>query len=267
MENEKITVPKILRLKQEKKKIVALTAYDCLMARLVDEAGVDVILVGDSVGSVFSGYDSTLPVTLDEMLYHTRAVARARPRALLVMDMPFLSYQCGPDDAVRNCGRALKEGGAVAVKIEGGVAMAPTVRRLVEVGIPVMGHVGLTPQSIHQMGGYKVQGREEQDRKRILADALALQDAGAFSVVLECVPAILARDITRELRIPTIGIGAGADCDGQILVIHDLVGLTVNFTPRFVRRYAELGRELGRAVREYATDVREGRFPTPDQAF
>lgn len=145
--------------------------------------------------------------------------------------------------------------------------MAPTVRRLVEVGIPVMGHVGLTPQSIHQMGGYKVQGREEQDRKRILADALALQDAGAFSVVLECVPAILARDITRELRIPTIGIGAGADCDGQILVIHDLVGLTVNFTPRFVRRYAELGRELGRAVREYATDVREGRFPTPDQAF
>ncbi|MBI2059091.1 MAG: 3-methyl-2-oxobutanoate hydroxymethyltransferase [Nitrospirae bacterium] len=267
MENEKITAPGILRLKTEQKKIVVLTAYDYTMARILDEAGVDILLVGDSVGSVFSGYSSTLPVTMEEMLYHTRAVARGRKRALLVMDMPFLSYQAGLEEAVRNCGRALKEGGAEAVKLEGGRAIAPTIRRLTELGIPVMGHVGLTPQSIHQMGGYKVQGRAEPDRARIIEDAEAVQESGAFSVVLEGVPSALASEVTRRLKIPTIGIGAGAGCDGQVLVIYDLLGLFQDFSPKFVKRYAELGKEVGQAVREYADDVRSGRFPGPENSF
>lgn len=267
MDNHKVTVPQILRYKEEHRKIVALTAYDYLMSRVVDAAGVDIILVGDSVGSVFSGYENTLPVTMEEMLYHTRAVARGCKRALLVMDMPFLSYQTGVEDAVRNCGRALKEAGAHAVKLEGGVPFARTIRALVDSGIPVMGHVGLTPQSIHRMGGYKVQGREAADQTRIEADARAVEESGAFSVVLEGVPATLAESITRSLRIPTIGIGAGPGCDGQILVIYDLLGLFDDFTPKFVKRYAELKKDALRAVQGYAEEVREGRFPGPEHSF
>ncbi len=258
-------------MKAEGRKIVALTAYDYLLARLLDECEIDVLLVGDSVGTVIQGHETTLPVTLEEMIYHVRLVSRARPRALVVADMPFLSYQVGISEALRNAGRLLKEGGAEAVKVEGGMNIAPIVRALVRVDIPVMGHVGLTPQSVHRMGGYRVQGREPGrrpgQRDRILEDARAIEEAGAFALVLEGIPSDLAREITERARIPTIGIGAGPHCDGQILVTHDLLGLTGDAAPKFVKRYADLRSVICDAVRAYSADVRAGVFPSEEYAY
>ncbi len=261
-----MTIPDILRMKQERRRITMMTAYDYPFARLVDGGGVDAILVGDSLGVVFSGYDTTLPVTMDEMIYHTRAVARAKPQALLVTDMPFMSYHTGVEEACRNCGRMIQEGGAQAVKIEGGMNMSHVIRAVTAIDIPVMGHIGLTPQSIHRMGGYKVQGRREQ-AERVMEDALAVQAAGAFSIVLEGIPSSLAASITAELSIPTIGIGAGPDCDGQVLVVHDILGLCEKYSPKFVKRYAELAPVISDAVSRYVQEVRTGAFPTEEHSF
>jgi 3-methyl-2-oxobutanoate hydroxymethyltransferase len=263
---KKITIPEILQMKQEGRRITVLTAYDYPFARLVDQGGVDIILVGDSAGVVFAGHDTTLPVTMDEMLYHVKAVRRAAPKALVVADMPFMSCQTGTEDACRNCGRMIKEGGAEAVKIEGGMNMAHVIRAVTSMDIPVMGHVGLTPQSFHRMGGYKVQGRKDQ-AVRIMDDALAVQAAGAFAVVLEGIPARLAADISAELSIPTIGIGAGPECSGQVLVIHDILGLCEKYSPKFVKRYAEMGPLVSEAVRQYVSEVRQGEFPDEAHSF
>lgn len=263
---KKVTIPEILAMKHEDRKIAVLTAYDYPTARLVDSGGVDVILVGDSAGVVFSGHENTLPVTMDEMLYHVKAVVRARPKALVVADMPFMACQCGEVEALKNCGRMLKEGGAEAVKIEGGVNMAQIIRAVTEMDIPVMGHVGLTPQSVHRMGGYKVQGRKEQ-AERIVEDAHAVQEAGAFAVVLEGIPAKLAGRISEMLEIPTIGIGAGPACNGQVLVIHDILGLCEKYSPKFVKRYADLGPLISEAARQYVSEVKEGQFPTEEHSF
>jgi 3-methyl-2-oxobutanoate hydroxymethyltransferase len=246
-------------------RVVMLTAYDTPSARLVDEAGVDAILVGDSLGMTVLGFDSTLPVTLDDMVRHTAAAARGAKRALVIADMPFMSFQVSPEDALRSAGRLMAEGGAGAVKLEGGAAVAETVRRIVTAGIPVMGHVGLTPQSVHQLGGYKVQAKEAAAAVQLLDDCRALQGAGAFAVVLECVPAELAAIASAELDIPTIGIGAGAGCDGEVQVFHDLLGLGGDFTPRHAKRYAELGDAIRSAVAVYADDVRAGMFPAEPQ--
>ena len=264
---EKVTVPEIRRTKQGGEKITALTAYDYSFARILDEAGVDILLVGDSLGSVIQGQESTLPVTLDEMIYHTRAVVRGRKRALVVSDMPFLSFQVSLEEAKRNAGRFLQEGGAEAVKIEGGVRMQETIEAIVQIGIPVMGHVGLTPQSIHQFGGYKVQGKEKEQREAILQDALAVEEAGAFSIVLEGVPMELAQEITRRLSIPTIGIGAGMHCDGQVLVVHDMLGLFDKYTPKFVKKYVDLKEVMAEAVKSFIAEVREGKFPDEEHSF
>lgn len=263
---KKMTIPDIIQMKHEGRRITVLTAYDYPFARLVDDGEVDIILVGDSAGVVFAGHDTTLPVTMDEMLYHVRAVKRAEPKALLVADMPFMSCQTGIEDACRNCGRMIKEGGAEAVKIEGGMKMSHVIQALTSIDIPVMGHVGLTPQSIHRMGGYKVQGRKEQ-ADQILEDALAVQAAGAFSIVLEGIPAKLAAGISAELSIPTIGIGAGPSCDGQVLVIHDILGLCEKYSPKFVKRYAELAPIISEAVKNYVNEVRSGEFPTEAHSF
>lgn len=263
---KKTTIPDIFQMKLEGRRITMLTAYDFPFARLVDQGGVDMILVGDSAGVVVAGHDTTLPVTMDEMLYHTKSVRRADPKALVVADMPFMSYQTGIEDACRNCGRMIKEGGAEAVKIEGGVNMAHVIRAVSAIDIPVMAHIGLTPQSIHRMGGYKVQGRKDQ-AERIMDDARAVQEAGAFSVVLEGIPAPLAARITAELSIPTIGIGAGPDCDGQVLVIHDILGLCEKYSPKFVKRYAELTPIITEAVKNYVDEVRAGEFPTAAHSF
>ncbi|NTW59609.1 MAG: 3-methyl-2-oxobutanoate hydroxymethyltransferase [Nitrospirae bacterium] len=263
----KITIHDICKKKAEGRKITVLTAYDFPTAQIVDEAGIDIALVGDSLGMVVQGIDSTLPVTMDEMIYHTRMVARAAKTALVVGDMPFLSYQAGIDEAVRNAGRFLKEAGAEAVKLEGGTAVAAVIRAIVAAGIPVMGHVGLTPQHIHALGGFKVQGRDEAAREKILADARAVQESGAFSVVLEAVPSSLAREIGSILSIPTIGIGAGPHCDGQVLVIHDVLGLFDRFTPKFVKRYASLKDQALKAVRDYKQEVESGTFPAEEQSF
>ncbi len=267
MESKKITVPIIMKMKEQREKIAALTAYDYLMALFLDEAGIDIILVGDSGAMVFSGYETTIPITMDEMIYHTRAASRGVKRALLVSDMPFLSFQIGSEDAMRNAGRFIKEGGAEAVKMEGGEAIAETVHRVVNAGIPVMGHLGLTPQSINRFGGYKVQARTEQEVNRLVSDALALEQAGAFSIVLEKVPAAAAKMVTEAVKIPTIGIGAGADCDGQILVTHDMLGLFEKFRPKFVRVYAELGREIREASARYTEDVKLGKFPSVEESY
>jgi 3-methyl-2-oxobutanoate hydroxymethyltransferase len=264
---KKVTVPEVVRMKARGEKIAALTAYDSLLASILDSAGIDVILVGDSGAMVFAGHETTLPITLDEMLYHTKAVRRGVQRALLVVDMPFLSYQTSVEEAIHNAGRMLKEGGAEAVKLEGGRPVVETVRRLVEIGIPVMGHLGLTPQSIHAFGGYKVQATDEDRAKRLLEDARMLEEAGAFSIVLEKIPADLARRVTESIGIPTIGIGAGVHCDGQILVTHDMLGLFEKFLPKFVRRYAELGAEIRKACNEYASDVRAGKFPSVEESY
>ncbi len=264
---KRVSITDLKAMKKRGEKIVMLTAYDYPSARLVEEAGVPIILVGDSLGMVVLGYDSTIPVTMDEMLHHVKAVVRGTSRAHVVADMPFMSYQASPQEALRNAGRMLKEGGAQSVKLEGGARIADTVRLLVESGIPVMGHLGLTPQSVNQFGGYKVQGKTPAAAVKLLNDALALQEAGAYAVVLETVPVQVARAITRRLSIPTIGIGAGPDCDGQVQVFHDLLGLFTDFVPKHARRYAEAGSSIVQAVREYAADVREGRFPTERESF
>ncbi len=267
LERKKITVPALLSMKLRGEKIAALTAYDCLMASLLDEAGVDLILVGDSVAMVFGGHETTLPITLDEIIYHTRAVRRGLKNALLVADMPFLSYQVSPEQAVLNAGRLLKEGGAEAVKLEGGSVMAETIHRLVQVGIPVMGHLGLTPQSINAIGGYALQASHAESAKTLLEEALQLQEAGVFALVLEKIPAKVAAEVTRALRIPTIGIGAGPECDGQILVTHDLLGLFEKFKPKFVRRYAEVGRTMREAFAAYGKEVKAGTFPSEQESY
>jgi 3-methyl-2-oxobutanoate hydroxymethyltransferase len=264
---EKVTVPQIVKMKQAGQKIAVLTAYDYSFARILDDAGIDILLVGDSVGSVVQGQESTLPVTLEEMIYHTRIVARGRKRALLVADMPFLSYQVSVEEAKRNAGRFLSEGGAEAVKVEGGVPVLKTIEAIAQMGIPVMGHVGLTPQSIHRFGGYKVQGKEKEAREKIMRDALAVEEGGAFSIVLEGIPLDLAEEITRRLSIPTIGIGAGIHCDGQVLVVHDLLGLFDAYTPKFVKRYADLKTVMADAVKRFITEVRDGNFPDDEHSF
>lgn len=266
MGDRKVSVRELLKFKKEGRKIAMLTAYDFTTARLLDESGIDVILVGDSLSNVFQGNETTLPVTVDEMIYHTRAVSRAVKRAMVVADMPFLSYQVSETDALYNAGRFLKEAGAHAVKIEGGREVSGLVRRMVEIGIPVMGHIGLTPQSVHALGGYRVVGREEEEAQKLVEDALELERAGAFSVVLELVPADLARKITESLKIPTIGIGSGPHCDGQVLVVSDMLGLSeVNY--RFVKRYASLADEIRKAARNYAEEVRSGAFPSDEHSF
>ena len=264
---DKVTVPEIIKMKERGEKITCLTAYDYSFARILDQAGVDILLVGDSVGCVIQGRPNTLPVTLDEMIYHTRIVVRGRKRALVVADMPFLSFQVSKERAVRNAGRFLQEAGAEAVKLEGGVAMRETIEAIVRVGIPVMGHVGLTPQSVHRFGGYKIQGKEKEQWTNIVSDALAVEEAGAFAVVLEGMPRDLGKEISARLTIPTIGIGAGASCDGQVLVIHDMLGLFDEFTPKFVKRYADLKSIMRGAVESFISDVREQKFPGEEHSF
>lgn len=261
------TILDFQRMKEQGEKIAVLTAYDFPLARLLDLAGIDMLLVGDSVGPVVAGYDNTLPVTMDEMVYHTRAVARAANQALVVADLPFLSYQVDLAEARRNAGRLVKEGGAQAVKLEGGEAVAETIRAIVAMDVPVVGHIGLTPQSIHRMGGYRVQGRQEAQARQLLKDAQAVADAGAFAVVLEGIPATLAREITASLAIPTIGIGAGVACDGQVLVLHDILGLCEKYSPKFVKRYADAAALISGAAAEYIREVKAGTFPGDEHSF
>ena len=259
-----IRIHKLQEMKQAGEQIPAMTAYDFPTARLVDEAGIPVILVGDSLGNVVLGYESTVRVTMDEIIHHTKAVVRGASNALIVADMPFMTYSVSAEEALRNAGRLLQEGGAHAVKLEGGVPVAAAVKRITDAGIPVMGHLGLTPQSVNQLGGYRVQGRTLGEAQQMLEDAEALQDAGAFAVVLETVPGPLAAVITKRLRIPTIGIGAGAGCDGQVQVLHDVLGLGTRL-PKHAKLYADLSEVIASAMAEYADDVRSGRFPTEEQ--
>jgi 3-methyl-2-oxobutanoate hydroxymethyltransferase len=259
--------PTVLELKRKKgARLAMLTAYDYPSAKLVSEAGVDLILVGDSLGMVVLGYDSTVPVTMDDMVHHTKATRRGAPEAFVVADMPFLSYAT-PEQAVANAARLMKEAGADSVKLEGGTEVVPIVAALVRAGVPVLGHVGLTPQTASALGGYKLQGKDETQARKIVEDAVALDAAGCWGVVLELVPAPLAKLITERIGIPTIGIGAGADCDGQVLVFHDMVGLFSGFTPTFVKRYAEAGAAIRKAVERYAEEVRSGAFPSGSQSF
>lgn len=262
-----ITVPALRRRKEEGPKIVMLTAYDFPTARIAEDAGADVLLVGDSLGMVVQGKQDTLGVTLDQMLYHCSMVSRASRRTLVVADMPFMTYQTGWMDALRNCGRCLKEGGVHAVKIEGGKHRSSLIKRLVRNGIPVMGHIGLTPQSLHSLGGFKIQGKTSRSAEKLIEDAKAVEKAGAFSIVLECIPAEVASEITGCVSIPTIGIGAGASCDGQVLVFHDLLGLYEDLLPRFVRRYGNFGTEMKKALEKFKEDVLSGDFPKDDEAF
>ena len=267
MKTSRVTIHTLRAQKQRGERITMLTAYDATFARLLDEAGIDVLLVGDSLGMVVQGHDTTLPVTLDEVIYHCRAVARGARRAQIVGDMPFMSYQASVEQALLNAGRLVKEGGAQAIKLEGGAQHAPLVSRLVATGIPVMGHIGLTPQSYHQLGGFKVQGRDTGGRERLIADAKALEDAGAYAIVLEGIPTPIATEITQTVSVPTIGIGAGAGCDGQVLVIYDLLGMDESFKPRFVRRYESLGIRIRSAAQSYIRDVRDGTFPSEAESF
>jgi 3-methyl-2-oxobutanoate hydroxymethyltransferase len=265
--SEPVTVAALRARKTGGPKIVVVTAYDVSFARLAERAGVDVILVGDSLGMVMQGQSNTLAVTLDEMIYHARAVMRGVTRTHVVVDLPFMSYQISVEDGMRAAARVMKESGAHAVKLEGGVEVAPLVARLSAAGIPVMGHVGLTPQSVHQFGGFRVQGRTEAQRTKILEGARALADAGAYSIVLEGIPVGLASELTTAVPVPTIGIGAGPGCDGQVLVMHDLLGMDVSWSPRFARRYLELGREIEKAFEQYRDDVRSGAFPAEKEWF
>ena len=262
-----LTIQDLKDRKARGERIVTLTCYDVLFARLLDGCGVDVLLVGDSVNQVLAGAETTLSATLDQMIYHTKSVRRGSERALVICDMPFLTYQVSREEAIRNCGRVLAETGCHGVKLEGGEPIAGTVRALVDAGIPVMGHLGLTPQSVHALGGYRVQGRDEAAAGRLLQDAKALEDAGAFAVVLELIPAPLASRVTKALTIPTIGIGAGPACDGQVLVLHDLLGLNDTFNAKFVKRYATLAQDVREAVELFAAEVREGRYPGPEHSF
>ncbi len=265
---KKITAVDIMKMKAEGKKIPVLTAYSAQMAKILDEAGIAMFIVGDSAGMVEAGYDNTLPVTVDEIIYHTRAVARGRQNALIVSDMPFGSYQVSVEEAKRNACRLIKEGGAEAVKLEGGKRMAATVKAIAEIDIPVMGHIGLTPQSIHRMGGYRVQGKTRSDADVIMEDAYAIAEAGAFAIVLEGIPGGLAKEITDVLSIPTIGIGAGPGCDGQVLVVNDMLGLNCDAKcPKYVRKYADLRTVITKAVGEYIKDVEEGRFPSKENTY
>ncbi|MGH7501240.1 MAG: 3-methyl-2-oxobutanoate hydroxymethyltransferase [Longimicrobiales bacterium] len=263
-----MTVRDLVEMKQRGEKIVVLTAYDFLFARLVDSCGVDIALVGDSLGQVVAGLDSTLPVTLDDMIYHARAVRRGVHHALIVVDMPFLTFHISPSETVRNAGRILKETGCEAVKIEGGdEETARHVHATVRAGIPVMGHLGLTPQSVHALGGYRVQGRDEETAQRLHDDALRLQSAGVFSIVLELLPSLLAASISRSLHVPTIGIGAGPDTDGQVLVLYDMLGLNESFKPKFLRRFANLADAAREGIRNYSEAVRSGRYPDTQHSF
>lgn len=264
---KKITILDFQKMKDQGEKITMLTAYDFPFARILDACGIDSLLVGDSVGSVIAGYQNTLPVTVDEIIYHCRAVARGRANALLVADMPFMSYQVSLEEAKKNAGRMIKEGFAEAVKIEGGANMEKVIKAICDIDIPVMAHIGLTPQSIHRMGGYKVQGREEKQQEKLLGDALAVEKAGAFAVVLEVVPSSLAKEISTQLTIPTIGIGAGIHCDGQVLVINDLLGLSGEFRPKFVKRYAHVESTITEAVKGYISEVKSGTFPESEHSF
>jgi len=264
--SDRVTTTKLVRMKQRKERIVCLTAYDFPTAQILDKCGVDLILVGDSAANVIYGHETTLAIGMDEMLYHTRAVAAGAKHALIVGDMPFLSYQTSAQDAIANAGRFLKAG-AAAVKLEGAGPVLETTRRLVELGIPVMGHLGLVPQSVHRLGGYRVQARKPEEQQKLLADAKALQDAGCFAVVLEKIPAELAERVTAALAIPTIGIGAGVHCDGQVLVLHDMLGVFEPPGYKFVKRYAELGAAITKAVNEYSADVRQGKFPGEEHSF
>ncbi|RKH48767.1 3-methyl-2-oxobutanoate hydroxymethyltransferase [Corallococcus sp. AB049A] len=264
---DKVTIHTLKRLKQSGQKICMVTAYDATFARILDEGGADVLLVGDSLGMVVQGQESTLPVTLDQMIYHCTAVSRGAKRAHVVGDMPFMSYQVSPQEAVRNAGRLVAEGNVGSVKLEGGAEFADTVRAIVRASIPVMGHLGLTPQSVHKMGGYVVQGRDEDAARRMLDDALALEAAGAYSLVLEGVPLELARTITQSLKIPTIGIGAGKHCDGQVLVCYDLLGMNPDFKPKFVKRFANLHGNITEAANTYFSEVRAGTFPDEEHSF
>jgi 3-methyl-2-oxobutanoate hydroxymethyltransferase len=267
MKTQKVTIHTLRQMKERGEKIAMLTAYDATFARLLDEAGADVLLVGDSLGMVIQGHETTLPVTLEEIAYHCRAVARGARRAHVVGDMPFMSYQASVEQGVSNAGKLMKEGGCHSVKLEGGAVHAELVHRLVGAGIPVMGHIGLTPQSYHQLGGFKVQGRDPGGRDRLLDDARMLEDAGVYSIVLEAIPADVARDITAAVSVPTIGIGAGVGCDGQVLVSYDALGMDETFKPRFVRRYATLGATIKDAVAHYVADVRDGSFPSDAESF
>jgi len=263
----RVTISDIKEMKSRGEKIPMITAYDYTSARIVDAAGIPIILVGDTLGQVVLGYDSTLPVTMDEMIHHTKAVARGSEHPLIVGDMPFMSYQASVSEALHNAGRFLQEGGAQTVKLEGGVNMAPTVQRMVSSGIPVMGHIGLTPQSVNQMGGYKVQGKTLKAAVRLMEDARSLEEAGAFALVLECVPTSLARLITERVSIPTIGIGAGKECDGQVQVFHDMLGLFTDFVPKHAKRYANLGETIAAAVAEYMSEVKDQSFPSREHSY
>lgn len=265
--NKALTIVDLQKMKQDKQPITMLTAYDYPLAVMLDEAGIDIILVGDSLGNVVLGYDTTVPVTMDQMTHHVQAVTRGAKRALVVADMPFLSYHLSKEETLRNAGRLLQQGGAKAVKIEGGQAVLKTVQALTAAGIPVTGHLGLTPQSVHQMGGYRVQAKTASAAEQLLTDARCLQETGAFALVLECIPAALAKQVTAALHIPTIGIGAGPDCDGQVLVTHDLLGLSTGFTPKFVKRYANLQQDIGQALASYRDEVQQKKFPAPEHSF
>jgi 3-methyl-2-oxobutanoate hydroxymethyltransferase len=264
---EKITVRSFATLRQKKEKIAVLTAYDFFTARILDEIGLDAVLIGDSASMVFYGNPNTLPITMDQMVYHTKAVSSAVKRALVIADMPFLSYQASTREAITNAGRFLKEGGADAVKLEGGLEMVDTITRVIQIGIPVMGHIGLTPQSINKFGGYVVRGKSEKDMKYLMESAKKLEQAGCFSILIESVPKELAQKITTSLNVPTIGIGAGSVCDGQVLVTNDILGLFEDFKPKFVRRYAELGKEIRKACKNYLDDVKSGKFPSEEESY
>jgi 3-methyl-2-oxobutanoate hydroxymethyltransferase len=264
---KKITIPDIIARKKNREKITSLTAYDFLMAEMLDQAGIDIILIGDSAAMVVAGYETTLPITMDQMIYHSKIVTKAVKKALLVADMPFLSFQVSVEKGIENAGRFLKEANVQAVKVEGGEPVTDLIQKMVNFGIPVMGHIGLIPQSIHRFGSYKLQGKDPKIAKQLKRDAKLLQDAGVFSVVLEKIPAGLAREITESLAVPTIGIGAGPYCDGQVLVTHDMLGIYDKFQPRFVRRYADLAKEMKSAFRQYIKDVRSGNFPAEEEYF
>lgn len=267
MEKKKLSIPALAEMKRQGRKIKMVTAYDYPTALLVDQSPMDLILVGDSLGMVVLGYESTVPVTMDEMVHHTKAVTRAARNTFVVADLPFLSYQVTVEEAVRNSGRLMKEAGADAVKLEGGAVVAGTVRAVVSAGIPVMGHLGLTPQTATMLGGLKVQARDAEAAKMLISDARLLEEAGAFSIVLEAIPAQLAEMVSRNVSIPTVGIGAGPDCDGQVLVIHDMLGLFQRFTPKFVKRYAALGEQVAAALASYCQEVDGGQFPAPEHTF
>lgn len=262
MKEQKITPPTLQEMKEQGEKISMITAYDYPSGLLVDGVGIEVILVGDSVGNTVLGYENTMPVELAEILHHTKAVCRAVKRALVIGDMPFMSFNVSKEEAIRNAGRLMKEGGADGVKLEGGAEMAETVSAVIKAGIPVMGHIGLTPQRVSQLGGFRVQGRDIETAKKLLKDAMALEEAGIFALVLECIPAPLAKLLTERLSIPTIGIGAGPFCDGQVLVLHDVIGLSFGFSPKFAKCYADIAEEMTKALERYRQEVKEGQFPT-----